>query len=101
MTYFCRMYDGENNTVPLGIKLKFVPTYQIQISDEVREKIGYEQRKFRDSEVAIFVHGFPLMARKPMYGHSYCLCRRMILDVDDVYCFMESISVHNKKDGYT
>ena len=58
MRYFCRMYDGVNTKVPMGQPLVFVPTYQIQLSDEAREKIGYEQRRFRDSEVAIFVHGF-------------------------------------------
>ena len=58
LNYFCQMYDGKNTTVPMGVMLLFVPTYQIQLTEDVREKIGCEQRKFQDSEIVCFVHGF-------------------------------------------
>jgi len=57
MDYFCNMYNGSNKKVPMGVELVFVPTYQIQIDNEMRDKIGAEQRAWRDNEVACFVHG--------------------------------------------
>lgn len=58
MDYFCNMYDGVNTKVPNGVKLVFVPLYQIQLTPEIREQIGQEQRAWQDSEVACFVNGF-------------------------------------------
>jgi len=58
MDYFCNMYNGSNKKVPMGHGLVFIPTYQIQITNEMRDKIGYKQRAWRDNEVACFVHGF-------------------------------------------
>jgi len=56
--FFCKLYNGENNKVPDGHKLWFIPTYQIDISDEIREKIGQEQRSWRSAEVACYIYGF-------------------------------------------
>jgi hypothetical protein len=58
MNFFCKLYDGVNQKVPMGHKLWFIPTYQIEITDEVREKIGQEQRNWRGNEMACFVTGF-------------------------------------------
>mmetsp|Transcript_16712 Transcript_16712/g.23826 ORF Transcript_16712/g.23826 Transcript_16712/m.23826 type:complete len:563 (-) Transcript_16712:152-1840(-) len=58
IAFFCRMYDGVNKKVPDGHNLWFVPTYQIEITDAVRERIGQEQRSWRGEEVACFVTGF-------------------------------------------
>jgi len=58
MEYFCNMYDGENKKVPNGVIMLFVPLYQIQLTQEMREQIGQEQRAWQDSEVACFVNGF-------------------------------------------
>ena len=52
------MYDGVNTKVPNGVKLLFVPLYHIQLTPEVREQIGQEQRAWQDNEVACFVNGF-------------------------------------------
>ena len=58
MDYFCNMYDGVNKKVPDGNKLVFVPLYQIQLTPEMRDQIGQEQRSWQDNEVACFVNGF-------------------------------------------
>ena len=42
----------------MGVMLWFVPTYQVEITEEVREKIVQEQRKWRGDEIASFVTGF-------------------------------------------
>mmetsp|Transcript_6102 Transcript_6102/g.8908 ORF Transcript_6102/g.8908 Transcript_6102/m.8908 type:complete len:167 (-) Transcript_6102:1236-1736(-) len=56
--FFNTMYDGNNKKVPNGHKLWFIPTYQIEITDETREKIGQEQRSWRGDEMACYVQGF-------------------------------------------
>ena len=55
--FFCKLYNGENTRVPDGHKLWFIPTYQIDIPDEVRERIGQEQRSWRSAEVACYIYG--------------------------------------------
>ena len=56
--FFCKLYNGENSKVPLGHFLWFKPTYQIEITYEIRERIGQEQRSWRSAEVACYVYGF-------------------------------------------
>jgi len=58
MDYFCNMYDGVNQKVAMGAKMLFVPLYQIQLTQEMRDQIGQEQRTWQDNEIAIFVQGF-------------------------------------------
>jgi hypothetical protein len=58
MDYFCNMYNGNNNKVPNGQKLVFFSLYQVQLTPEIRDQLGHEQRVWQDSEVAAFVQGF-------------------------------------------
>ena len=79
IAFFCKLYDGVNKKVPLGIPLWFIPTYQIEITDEVREKIGQEQRNWRANEVACFVHGFnDLSTRILLTDKSTCTIRNLL-----------------------
>ena len=80
MDYFCNMYDGENKKVPDGHKLVFVPLYQIQLTPEMRERIGQEQRAWQDNEVACFVSGFrDLSTVLNLKDGSRCSLRSLIL----------------------
>jgi hypothetical protein len=42
----------------MGNKHVFVPLYQIQLTPEMRERIGQEHRAWQDNEIATFVTGF-------------------------------------------
>ena len=82
IAFFCRLYDGVNKKVPDGHGLWFVPTYQIEITDEVRERIGQEQRSWRGEEVACFVTGFhDLSTRVKLRDGSTSTIRNLL------YCF--------------
>ena len=63
INFMSRMYDGVNQAVPQGNKMWFFPTYQIDITEEIREKIGQEQRTWRGNEMACFVQGFHDVSR--------------------------------------
>ena len=58
INFMSKMYDGMNKIVPQGNIMWFIPTYQLDITEEIREKIGQEQRAWRGSEMACFVQGF-------------------------------------------
>ena len=80
MDYFCNMYDGVNTNVPNGIKLLFIPLYQIQLTPEMREKIGQEQRAWQDNEIACFVKGFcGLSMSLTLKDGSKCSLRSLLL----------------------
>lgn len=80
MDYFCNMYNGENKKVPNGIMLLFVPLYQIQLTPEMRDRIGQEQRSWQDSEIACFVQGFKdLSTVLTLKDGSKCTLRSLLL----------------------
>ena len=82
MDYFCNMYDGVNTKVPNGVKLFFIPLYQIQLTPEIREQIGQEQRAFQDNEVACFVNGFrDLFTQLTLKDGKRCTLRSLLLRV--------------------
>lgn len=58
INFMSKMYNGVNKKVPQGNIMWFLPTYQLEITEEIREKIGQEQRAWRGSEMACFVQGF-------------------------------------------
>ena len=85
MEYFCNMYDGVNTKVPLGIPLLFVPLYQIQLTPEIREQIGQEQRAWQDNEVACFVNGFrDLSTALTLKDGKKCTLRSLLLRVPNI-----------------
>ena len=78
--FFSELYDGENKKVPMGVPLWFIPTYQIDISDETREKIGQEQRTWRSNEAACFVQGFKdLSTIVTLSDGAQCSIRNLLL----------------------
>ena len=80
MDYFCNMYDGVNQKVAMGAKMVFVPLYQIQLTQEMREQIGQEQRSWQDNEIAIFVQGFKdLSTTLTLRNGSKCSLRSLLL----------------------
>ena len=82
MDYFCNMYDGVNTKVPNGVKLVFIPLYQIQLTPEIREQIGQEQRAWQDNEVACFVNGFKDLATPlTLKDGKRCTLRALLLRI--------------------
>jgi hypothetical protein len=80
MEYFCNMYNGVNTKVPMGATLLFIPLYQIQLTQEIREQIGQEQRAWQDSEIACFVNGFKdLSSIITLKDGTTCSLRSLIL----------------------
>ena len=80
--YFCNMYNGTNTKLPLAIKLVFMPLYQIQLTQEMRERIGQEQRAWQDNEVAIFVQGFQDLATiVTLKDETKCSLRSLLLRI--------------------
>mmetsp|Transcript_28026 Transcript_28026/g.40116 ORF Transcript_28026/g.40116 Transcript_28026/m.40116 type:complete len:732 (-) Transcript_28026:478-2673(-) len=82
MDYFCNMYDGVNKKVPIGAPLLFIPLYQIQLTPEIREQIGQEQRAWQDNEIACFVNGFrDLSTMITLKDGTNCTLRSLILRI--------------------
>ena len=57
----------------------FVPTYQIQLTAEMRDQIGQEQRTWQDYEIACFVYGYQDLATPiKLRDDTVCTIRNLL-----------------------